>query len=84
MVPRTVDKKRKRDENEGDGDDQTAALLKGLESSEEEDVSGDEGFEQGQDVPALPDAKLNKKLKVVGRKGEGSEPGVVYVGYVHC
>ncbi|KAI9873339.1 MAG: hypothetical protein M1830_000519, partial [Pleopsidium flavum] len=55
----------------------------GLESSGEEDVSGDEGFEQGQDVPALPDAKkLSKELKVVSKKGAGAEPGVVYVGRI--
>lgn len=84
MVPKMVEKKRKREEPESEGEDQTAALLKGFESSGEEDGSGDEGFKQGQDVPALPDAKkLNKKLKLANKQGEGQESGVVYVGYVH-
>ena len=84
MVPRTVEKKRKREEPESDREDQTAALLKGFESSDDEgNVSGAERFKQGQDVPALPDAKkLNKKLKVANKQGEGVDSGVVYVGYV--
>lgn len=83
MAPKPADKKRKRVDTEQDGEDQAVAFLKGFESSEE-DLSGDEGFAPGQDVPALPDTKaLNKKLKVVSQKGEGSEPGVVYVGYVY-
>lgn len=83
MVPKTVEKKRKREEPESEVEDQSAALLKGFESSEEENVSGDEGFKQGQDVPALPDAKkLNKKLKLANKQGEGVGSGVVYVGWV--
>lgn len=84
MVPKTVEKKRKREEPEPEVEDQTAALLKGFESSGDENGSGDEGFKQGQEVPALPDAKkLNKKLKLANKPGEGVESGVVYVGYVH-
>lgn len=84
MVPKAVEKKRKREEPEFETEDQTAALLKGFESSGEEDVAGEERFKQGQDVPALPDAnKLNKKLKLANEQGEGVGSGVVYVGYVH-
>jgi len=83
MVPKAVEKKRKREEPESETEDQSAALLKGFESSGEEDASGEERFKQGQDVPALPDAtKLNKKLKLANKQGEGVESGVVYVGYV--
>ena len=60
-------------------DDQTAALLKGFESSEEDDISGDEGFMAGKEIPGLPKAKdTAKKLKSI--KGKSDEPGVVYVG----
>ena len=83
MVPKGVEKKRKREEPDSEGEDQTAALLKGFESSGEEEVFGDEGFKQGHDVPALPDSeKLNKKLKLANKQGEGVGSGVVYVGYV--
>ena len=88
MVPKTVEKKRKREKPEVEVEvevkDQTTALLKGFESSGAENASGEEGFQQGQDVPALPDAKkLNQKLKGANKPGDGGEPGVVYVGYVH-
>ncbi|KAI9841715.1 MAG: hypothetical protein M1837_000448 [Sclerophora amabilis] len=65
-----------------DDADQTAALLKGFESSDEDDGSGDEGFEKGRPVPALPqDKKLQRKLKGVST-GSTQEPGAVYVGRI--
>ncbi|MCJ1361567.1 MKI67 FHA domain-interacting nucleolar phosphoprotein [Acarospora aff. strigata] len=87
MVPKTVEKKRKREKPEVEVEvevkDQTTALLKGFESSGAENASGEEGFQQGQDVPALPDAKkLNQKLKGANKPGDGGEPGVVYVGRI--
>lgn len=61
-------------------DDQTASLLKGFESSEDEGP-GAKDFEQGQDVPAIPnDKKTRKKLDKAKAKADSSKPGVIYVG----
>lgn len=74
--------------NDSDEDDQTAALLKGFESDDDDEgePSGEHGFETGQEIPGLPAKKgLSNKLKKVQNKGE--ESGVVYVGCVctrHC
>ena len=69
------------DEQDGDAeedvDDQTAALLKGFESSDDEVESGDEGYKQGAKIPKLS-AKTAKELKKVKA---GDDPGVVYIGY---
>ncbi|KAI9731723.1 MAG: hypothetical protein M1834_004512 [Cirrosporium novae-zelandiae] len=73
--------------NESDSsiDEQTIALLKGFDSDEDkdgEDAPSDQGFEQGQDIPEIPDAKkLRKQLKKRGEPGK-DEPGVVYVGRI--
>ncbi|KAM5434067.1 nucleolar protein [Microsporum canis] len=65
-------------------DDQTLALIRGFESSGESDVSEDEGFEPGQEVPKIPDSK--KAMKAIRRKKkenpEPEEPGTVYVGRI--
>lgn len=63
-------------------DDQTADLIKGFESSGDEDASEDEGFEAGKAVPRIPDSKkakrkIQKKLK---ENDQPNEPGAVYVG----
>lgn len=65
-----------------DIDDQTAELIKGFESSGDEDASEDEGFEAGKAVPRIPDSKkakrkIQKKLK---ENDQPDEPGTVYVG----
>jgi nucleolar protein 15 len=81
------------DESEEDGskdqesendeiDDQTAELIKGFESSGDEDASEDEGFEAGKAVPRIPDSKkakrkIQKKLK---ENDQPDVPGTVYVG----
>ena len=75
------------DENDDTGDedleedDQTAALLKGFESSEDEDVPSGEGFVDGQKIPNLPAAakKASNKLKKSGTGETGV--GVIYIGY---
>lgn len=68
-------------EDEFEEDDQALDLLKGFDSGDDDDISGDEDFKQGQEVPKVPRAKKPaKKLKAA--KGEVDEPGVVYVGYV--
>lgn len=64
-------------------DDQTAALIKGFESSGDEDESGDEGFESGKPVPKIPDSKkVKQKLLKKQKKNAGTneEPGTVYIG----
>lgn len=63
-------------------DDQTAELIRGFESSGDEDASEDEGFEAGKAVPRIPDSKkakrkIQKKLK---ENDQPNEPGTVYVG----
>jgi nucleolar protein 15 len=62
-------------------DDQTIALLKGFESSEDEGESLHEGFIEGQAIPGLPkEKKTRKRLKGIEETGNGT-PGVIYVGY---
>ena len=68
------------DDAESEEDDQTAALLKGFESSDDEDVTEGETFMQEQPIPGLPHPEeTSKKLKNI--KGKDNEPGVVYIGY---
>ncbi|KAJ5610237.1 rRNA processing protein gar2 [Penicillium lagena] len=67
-----------------DLDDQTAELIKGFESSGEEDASEDEGFNPDQPVPRIPDSKKAKR-KILKKQKQGntpSEPGTVYIGRI--
>lgn len=67
-------------EDEGE-DDQTIALIKGFESSGDEDISGDEEYEVGKPVPGLPKPKkTKKKLEKLKNRDTPDEPGTVYVG----
>jgi nucleolar protein 15 len=63
------------DEVEGEGeDDQTIALIKGFESSGDEDISGDEGFEAEKPVPTIPDSKKTKrKLQKLAKKRDTTD-----------
>ncbi|KAJ5579007.1 rRNA processing protein gar2 [Penicillium hetheringtonii] len=73
------------EEDEEAEDDQTAALIKGFESSGDEDDSGDEGFEAGKPVPRIPDSKkIKQKLLKKQKKNAGTqeEPGTVYIGRI--
>ena len=77
------------DDSDAEPDDQTAALLAGFESDGDDATAGGgsgAGFDQGQKIPALPDAKkTSKKLKaIVSKKDKGGDsgPGVVYVGRI--
>ncbi|KAE8321659.1 hypothetical protein BDV39DRAFT_185338 [Aspergillus sergii] len=66
-------------------DDRTAALIRGFESSGDEDESGDEGFNPDQPVPKIPDSKKAKRKilkKQKENKQEAEEPGTVYVGRI--
>ena len=69
-------------ENDAREDDQTLELIKGFESSGDEDISGDEGFEAGQPVPTIPDSKKTKRKlqKMAKKRDTPEEPGAVYVG----
>lgn len=66
-------------------DDQTAHLIKGFESSDDEEESG-EGYKQGEPIPQAPDTKkAERKLakaaaKQARRNGPPEEPGTVYIG----
>lgn len=63
-------------------DDQTAALIKGFESSGDEDDSGDEGYTPDKPIPKIPDSKKAQK-KIMKKQKEGDvsqEPGTVYIG----
>ena len=69
------------EEEEPTVDDQTAALLAGFESSEDENDPQDEGIALDK-VPAIPDnAQLQKQIKEAQQDSD-STPGVLYVGYV--
>ncbi|GIK03733.1 hypothetical protein Aspvir_007807 [Aspergillus viridinutans] len=72
------------DEEDDVLDDQTAALIKGFESSGDEDESGDEGFDPDQPVPKIPDSKKAKRkiLKKQKKHDEPKAPGTVYVGRI--
>ncbi|KMP08449.1 MKI67 FHA domain-interacting nucleolar phosphoprotein [Coccidioides immitis RMSCC 2394] len=66
-------------------DDQTLALIRGFDSSGEEDISGDEGFEPGQAVPQIPDSKqVKRKIRKLKKNhtDEPEEPGTVYIGRI--
>jgi nucleolar protein 15 len=63
-------------------DDQTAALIKGFESSDDEGESGDEGYKEGQPIPKIPDSKKAQRKLAKQQKANGApeEPGTVYIG----
>ncbi|KAJ5149380.1 hypothetical protein N7448_000958 [Penicillium atrosanguineum] len=64
-------------------DDQTAALIKGFESSGDEDESGDEGYNPDKPVPKIPDTKKAQKKIANQQKGDApEEPGTVYIGRI--
>lgn len=70
------------DVEEDNEDDQTAALIKGFESSGDEAESEDEGYNPDQPVPRIPDSKKTKRkiLKKQKKTDEAEAPGTVYVG----
>ncbi|KAI9796371.1 MAG: hypothetical protein M1835_004224 [Candelina submexicana] len=69
-------------DSDAEEDDQTEALLKGFESSDDNDASGDEGYQKGQEVPSVPaNEKLQGKLKGA-RESNTDSPGIIYVGRI--
>lgn len=72
-------------DEDGAEDDQTVALLKGFESSGDEDDSEDEGYDPSQPVPNIPDSKkVKRKLLKKQKKSDGAveQPGTVYIGRI--
>lgn len=73
-------------ESEDEDDDQTTALIRGFESSGDEDESGDEAVDPEAPVPRIPDSKKAKrkilKLQKQNKSETSEKPGVVYVGLV--
>ena len=73
------------DDSDSEPDDQTAALLKGLEPSDDDGPAEEvgEGFEEGQPLPSMPNEKdTKKKLKALKKPTSSTEPGVVYLGRI--
>ncbi|KAL3437757.1 hypothetical protein BDV09DRAFT_161944 [Aspergillus tetrazonus] len=67
-------------------DDQTTALIRGFESSGDEDESGDEAIDPEAPVPKIPDSKKAKRkilrLQKQNKAESSEQPGVVYVGRI--
>jgi nucleolar protein 15 len=76
------------DDDSDEIDDQTAALLKGFESDgDEEDDKINEGYSDGDAIPAIEandklSSKKKNKLKKVAAFPSQGKPGVVYVGRI--
>ena len=70
------------DDSIDEPDDQMTALLAGFEGDDDEESIVGSGFQQGQEIPPLPQAETTiRKLEDV--KSDANEgPGVVYVGRV--
>lgn len=68
-------------EAEAEEDDQTAALLAGFESSDDENDPQDDGIALDK-LPAVPNMKeVKKQLKNAQQQDEENTPGVIYIGY---
>ncbi|KAL4870677.1 hypothetical protein BDV12DRAFT_184299 [Aspergillus spectabilis] len=67
-------------------DDQTTALIRGFESSGDEDDSADEGLDPDAPVPKIPDSKkAKKKILKLQKEAKSQAPGrtgAVYVGRI--
>ena len=63
-------------------DDQTAALLKGFESSDEEDEKESPDAEAITQIPSLPDSADLKSKLVAATKNPSDEVGVIYLGRI--
>ena len=70
------------DESDDEADGHTTALLAGIESDGDDAPVAGPGFEQGQQIPRLPQAETTaKKLEGV-KDGADEGPGVVYIGRI--
>lgn len=68
-------------EAEAEEDDQTAALLAGFESSEDENDPQDDGIALDK-IPAVPNMKEVRKQLKDAQQDEENTPSVIYIGYV--
>ncbi|KAL4929562.1 uncharacterized protein BDV17DRAFT_261223 [Aspergillus undulatus] len=72
-------------ESEDEEDEQTTALIRGFESSGDEE-SGDEAIDPDAPVPKIPDSKKAKrkilKMQKQNKTDASEQPGVVYVGRI--
>ncbi|KAH0366258.1 RNA-binding domain-containing protein, partial [Aureobasidium melanogenum] len=66
-------------EAEAEEDDQTAALLAGFESSEDENDPQDDGIALDK-IPAVPNMKEVRKQLKDAQQDEENTPGVIYIG----
>ncbi|KAG9824767.1 RNA-binding domain-containing protein, partial [Aureobasidium melanogenum] len=66
-------------EAEAEEDDQTAALLAGFESSEDENDPQDDGIALDK-IPAVPNIKEVRKQVKDAQQDEENTPGVIYIG----
>ncbi|KAG9663084.1 hypothetical protein KCU95_g19084, partial [Aureobasidium melanogenum] len=66
-------------EVEAEEDDQTAALLAGFESSEDENDPQDDGIALDK-IPAVPNMKEVRKQLKDAQQDEENTPGVIYIG----
>ncbi|KAF2085848.1 RNA-binding domain-containing protein [Saccharata proteae CBS 121410] len=69
------------EESDAEEDDQTAALLKGFESSDDENEGEDQGLDVDK-VPAIPIEKKTRKKLDKAAGGDTDLPGVVYIGRI--
>jgi nucleolar protein 15 len=71
------------DDGDVEEDDQTAALLAGFESDDEDekDPEHDVDFEDDVTVPNIS-KKARKELENAAKGSNANQPGVIYVGYV--
>ncbi|KAL2829604.1 hypothetical protein BJY01DRAFT_123493 [Aspergillus pseudoustus] len=73
-------------ESDDEEDDQTTALIRGFESSGDEDESADEGLDPDAPIPKIPDSKKAKrkilKLQKQNKSEAPGQPGAIYVGRI--
>ena len=82
-TPADVEGKEQDDFSDSEPDDHTAALLKGFESSgDDEPAKEGDGFKEGQLLPDLPKSKDTKKQLSAIKTTPETESGVVYLGRI--
>lgn len=77
------------DVDDAEEDDQTAALIQGFESDDDDvEMENDGAFKEGQEIPEIPEEALTmskkqqKKLQRLKEEGAQEESGVVYIGRI--
>ncbi|KAJ5041024.1 uncharacterized protein L3040_005581 [Drepanopeziza brunnea f. sp. 'multigermtubi'] len=72
------------EDSDSEVDDQTLALLQGLESDGDEEEATGEGYTTGDPIPVREklSKKEEKRLKKIAESAASDKPGVVYIGRV--